>query len=172
MKRNANNIAVATSLEELTLKGASFAGKSIKTGEKGPVKDRRYIGIPFSEFNGAEFAKYANLDLETLKTEFAIMLKGKGGRTSDGPEEAFSAATAYFATVPARINTIRAKLGTSGKPLTDAQFGELMARFKGSHVQALLAVINRYDVMTGAGSRVTFETLAPKNDDARAKVSK
>jgi hypothetical protein len=152
----------------LTRKGQPFAGKPL-------AKDAEYLVVPVTEPKIGELLARATswgVKLQTVKGEYRLTVIGSGGRTSDSPAEAFSTAYADVRALPARIDAIRAQLGTAGKPLTDEQLGVIMARFKGSHVQCLLALANRYDVMTGAGSRVTFETLAPKNDDARAKVSK
>jgi hypothetical protein len=152
----------------LTRKNQPFAGKAL-------AKNADYLAIPTNEPRiGELLARATNwgVKLQTVKGEYRLTVIGTGGKTSDAPADAFNAAIADVRALPARIDAIRAQLGVKGQPLTDEQLGVIMARFKGSHVQCLVMLANRYDVMRTAKMPVTFDTLAPKADDARAKVSK
>lgn len=155
-----------TNLAELTRKGNAFAGCSlIKTDStrhpsKGDVKGREFILVPFAKFDGASFANFANLDAVTLPKlgGFAVMLKGTGGKTAKDDGEAFRLGFAELATIPAKVDALRAELGNC----SDDTLGELMREFSKAYREAIVKMLARADVLRASGVKITRDTLKPE----------
>lgn len=169
---NTTNTTTTTvmNLADLTRKNCAFAGCSLIKPDsdahpkKGDVKGREFILVPFTKFDGATFATFANLDAVTLPKlgGFAIMLKGAGGKTAYEPAEQFARGMAEIASVQARMTALRAELGSP----SDEVMGEVMANFTGTFAQRILATLNRADAIRASGGKVTRENLKPEKKTA------
>lgn len=146
-------------IKTLTGKGQPFAGK----GKLAP--EGKFLTVPY---DAALFGRIPNwgVKLETVKGEHRLTLVGKGGKTSYTGTKRIETGLADLATVPARLDALRAELGFSD---LDA-YGDFVAEcVTGTCAQQLLGIVNRADALRADGKPVTREALKPKKETAKSK---